>query len=519
MSRIACILIPDLPIAAMLRSYPELRERPLALSANPAPHAELIAVSPQAAAAGVRVGMTAAQARAIVPELPIARRSPPAERSAFDALLDAAESVSPLVEAGAPDRAWLDLGGLARLFHPGQHSDPDHALDGSASGDAETAIAAELIGRARRVGLEAAVGIGASKEVAYLAACCGGMRVIAPGLERDFLDWLPLEVLDLGRAPGRDLEQILARWGIRRLGDLARLDPRAVASRLGADGLELVRLARGERLAPFVPRRQDETFSDKLELEYGVEHLEPLGFLIRPMLERTLDRLGLRGLVAGDISLEFGLADRSRDQRRVAIAAATLDVRALLTLVMLNIETAPPAAAVEAIAISVEARAPRPAQSDLFTPPTPVPGRLETTLTRLAALCGPDRVGMLGPQDSWRPEAMHLLAFAPAPPAAVAAQPPPSAGNLTRLTIRAIRPAEEVEVLCDRGTPEFVRGQRLAARVVSIAGPWRREGEWWHGAERALARDYYDLALGDGAVYRAFCDRHSGRWFVDGIYD
>lgn len=518
MSRIACLLIPDLPIAAMLRSYPELRERCVALSANPAPHAELTAISPEASAAGVRVGMTAAQARAIAPEILIARRSPPAERSAFDVILDAAESVSPLVEAGAPDRAWLDLEGLARLFDPAPHIDPDDILDDSATGGAEAAIAAELTSRARRVGLEVAVGIGAGKEIAYLAARCGGTRVIAPGMERDFLDWLPLEVLDLERKPGRDLELILARWGIRRLGDLARLDPRAVASRLGADGLELVRLARGERLAPFVPRRHGETFSEKLELEYGVENLEPLGFLIRPMLERTVERLELRGLVAGDIAIEFGLGDRTRDQRRVAVAAATNDVRALLTLVLLNLAATPPAAAVEAIAISVEARVPRPAQTDLFTPPTPAPSRLETTVARLAALCGPDRVGMLSAQDSWRPEAVQLLAFAPAPPAAVVAPPPPK-GNVTRLTIRAIRPAEEVEVLCDRGTPEFVRGQRLAARVVSIAGPWRRDGEWWNGAERALARDYYDLALGDGAVYRAFCERHSGRWFVDGIYD
>jgi protein ImuB len=516
MGRIACLLIPDLPIAALLRSNPELREHPVVLSANPAPHAELIAVSPEAAAAGVRVGMTAAQARAIAPELLIARRSPPAERSAGDALLDAAESVSPLVEAGEPDRAWLGLEGLARLFSPSRRTDSD-SVDAAANDGAEAAIAAELISRARRVGLEVAVGIGASKEVAYLAARCGGMRVIAPGMEREFLDWLPLEVLDLGRKPGRDLELVLARWGIRRLGDLARLDPRAVASRLGADGLELVRLARGERLAPFVARRHGEIFSEKLELEYGVETLEPLGFLIRPMLERTIDRLELRGLVAGDIAIEFGLGDRTRDQRRVTVAAATNDDRALLTLIMLSIEAAPPAAAVEAIAISVEARVPRPAQTDMFTPPTPVPGRLETTLARLAALCGPDQVGMLSPQDSWRPEAVQLLPFAP-PPAPAAAAPPPK-GNVTRLTIRAIRPAEEVEVLCDRGTPEFVRGRRLAARVVSIAGPWRRDGEWWNGAGRAFARDYYDLALGDGAVYRAYCDRHMGRWFVDGIYD
>ncbi len=148
--------------------------------------------------------------------------------------------------------------------------------------------------------------------------------------------------------------------------------------------------------------------------------------------------------------------------------------------------------------------------------------------------------------------------------------------------IRAIRPADEVEVMCSRGgIPEFVRGRIVCARVVSISGPWRREGEWWLDSEtpangsltaaapspalamrahplyapgatgqgeglqslreasltplpdqgedaratRArvrvfpLARDYYDVALADGGVYRMFCDLRSQQWFVDGVYD
>ena len=97
--------------------------------------------------------------------------------------------------------------------------------------------------------------------------------------------------------------------------------------------------------------------------------------------------------------------------------------------------------------------------------------------------------------------------------------------------------------------PAFVRGRRICARVVSAAGPWRRQGEWWadrgggaddeaadrHGASgndgarrggdrgaqapAAYARDYYDLALADGGVYRLYCDLYTGKWYVDGLYD
>jgi hypothetical protein len=105
--------------------------------------------------------------------------------------------------------------------------------------------------------------------------------------------------------------------------------------------------------------------------------------------------------------------------------------------------------------------------------------------------------------------------------------------------MRTMRPAEEVEVMCTRETPEFVRGANVCARVVSAAGPWRRQGEWWADANEdaiagagrdddratvapapaAYARDYYDLALADGGVYRVYCDLYSAKWFVDGMYD
>jgi hypothetical protein len=103
--------------------------------------------------------------------------------------------------------------------------------------------------------------------------------------------------------------------------------------------------------------------------------------------------------------------------------------------------------------------------------------------------------------------------------------------SIAQLAIRAIRPPLAVEVLLSRGAPEFVRGPNLGARVVSMAGPWRRDGEWWSATEEPLSpqlkmktagnfrRDYYELALADGGVYRVYRDLNSAQWFVDGIYD
>ena len=561
MPPLACLLVSDFPLAALIRANPELRDRPVASSDGRGPHAPLSFVTPLARSAGVMPGMTVAQGTAIASDLIVVPRSPASERSAMDALIDVAESFSPIVEEGGGGRVYLELGRWGTSAQSGEGSE-------------YRAAAAEMARRVRMVGMEAAAGIASSKEIAWMAARCGGVRIIEAGQETEFLNWMPLDLLGLGQ----ELELTLARWGIRRLGELARLDTREVGSRLGAAGAELVRLARGDphHRRPLTARARAEEFVEKVELEYGIELLEPLSFLMRGVLERLVARLKLRGLAAGDMLLEFDLAERRRDQRRVAVAALTIEVRALLALLILDLEKSPPPAAVEAIRISVQPRTPRPMQSDMFLPPAPAPDRLQATLARLAALCGPERVGALHPQNSHRPEAVELKPFAPpaAAPESVAHTP----GAINRLVIRTIRPAQEVEMMCARGRPQFVRGRNLCARVVSIAGPWRRQGEWWRrhsmpvaashaggalrslrsswwqdsrhsmpagqenrevigdslppadlsardgnsppaGGELPFARDYYDLALADGGVYRMYHDLHGEKWFVDGVYD
>jgi protein ImuB len=80
-----------------------------------------------------------------------------------------------------------------------------------------------------------------------------------------------------------------------------------------------------------------------------------------------------------------------------------------------------------------------------------------------------------------------------------------------------VRPPRAVEVFDNRGQPDFVRGDCLGGRVVELAGPWRLTGEWW--TEERFARDYYDMSLSDGGVYRMYRDIKTAQWFVEGEYD
>ncbi|MEE8312782.1 MAG: hypothetical protein V3R91_00565 [Myxococcota bacterium] len=56
-----------------------------------------------------------------------------------------------------------------------------------------------------------------------------------------------------------------------------------------------------------------------------------------------------------------------------------------------------------------------------------------------------------------------------------------------------------------------------AVTVLQCAGPWRLFGEWW--GESRFARDYYDVELSDGGVYRLYQNMEDRSWYIDGIYD
>jgi protein ImuB len=430
-------------------------------------------------------------------------------------LCDVAYGLSPRVEDAGAGMVFVDLQGL-------------QALHGS-----EEEIARLLVNGAAAVGLEASVGVASTKVAARLAACDGGGRAVVPRHEEwSFLAPLPVDLLE----PGEKLRETLSRWGIRTLGELAELPASAVATRLGPQGGALVRRARGEDEAPLLCRTLPLHFAESCELDFAIEAIDPFLFVARPLLERLTARLSLRGLVCGDLRLALRLAGRGRDERTVVVAAPSNEVKSLLTLLRLHLEAQPPADAVEAIRIDAIAEQLRPVQLDLLRPNGPAPARLALTLAKLTALCGDDRVGKPIVADSHDPGAYGLQPYVVA--ASSKSQIPnpkgsSSAASLgtwdlgfgTGVALRAIRPARLLEVFEDAGRLDFVRlaaaakgdAYRCQGRVVNAAGPWRVQGEWWK--ESAFHRDYYDVQLSDGAVYRIFFDRAHSQWFVDGVYD
>jgi DNA polymerase IV len=135
---------------------------------------------------------------------------------------------SPLVEMASIDEAYLDMTGTERLHGPPLR-------------------AAHLLHERMKVRtrLNCSVGIAASRLVAKISsdqAKPNGVLWVIPGREAEFL-----APLDVRKVPGvgKVTEKSLHAFGIRKVGDLARLDEKFLEERFGKWGMALAGKSRG----------------------------------------------------------------------------------------------------------------------------------------------------------------------------------------------------------------------------------------------------------------------------------
>lgn len=534
--RFACLLVPRFVVAALLRAEPELRGVPLVVC-DAGSRATVLDVSVEAERAGAQRGLTVAQALIRHADLVVRPLDVATLDAARAALLEVGRSVSPLVEDVGGDAEGdasaeqtvrtdgeivIDVAGLERLF-------------GSPAG-----IAAALAQRAERIGLPAGVGIADGRATARIAAGVAVRRreaiLVAPGGDAAWLASLPLATLsccardvDAGRTRSSrqgfaPVVERLARLGVTRCGELAAMPVDEVASRLGKVATRLWYVAAGRDRTPLRPCTVPHEHVEGTRLEYGIASLEALLFVVRGLLERVTARLATASFGCGGLALTLALDDGSRIERAIGVLAPTRDVKTLLLLVRGALEASPPHAAVEAVQVTALPDRPRADQLDLFRPAGPPPARLATTLARLSALCGSERVGRAAPPPGHRPDAFRLLPFetpcgtpTPAPERAEL----PLVGSCAALALRALRPPRAAQVFVEAGRIAYVRAVGLGGRAVVTSGPWRIDAEWW--SESPCRRDYYDVQLSDGGVYRLYRDldatRPDSTWYVDGCYD
>jgi protein ImuB len=533
-------------------------------------------------------------------------------------LEDIAREFSPRYERHHDNLVSIDVSGLERLLGPAR------------------VIGDELRRQAVSHGLRVHVAVAGTRMAALvLAHAQAGVTVVAPGDHAAALAPVSLAVLHLvlqvdgvgsdtvqsDRPRGGSTPQktngpaavpadtpamaMFKRWGLKTFGELAALPRADLMSRLGRPALVWQAIARGEDIRPLVPTLEEERFEASLDLEWPIDGLEPLSFVLTRLLEPLSTRLERRDRGTAVLHVILRLVTREPYARRLELPSPMRDVRTLRTLVLLDLESHPPDAAIDRVTIVIDPTPGRILQHTLFTRAHPTPEQLSTLLARLGALMGQDRVGAPVPVDSYRPGAFTTMPFSTEhgegagrsglPRRSSAHDQRTKAGTgrarserrpvdgaassavdaeQTIAVISAVRRNRQpvpARVAVHEGRPVRVTTDRAGftgGSVVKCVGPWRSSGNWWNDlrlscagaggpgtppqrgcraggpgmgagvphppalADRAPSyggasptdqtcwnHDEWDVALNDGAVYRVYQDRDTGRWFIDAIVD
>jgi protein ImuB len=329
------------------------------------------------------------------------------------------------------------------------------------------------------------------------------------------------------------LIEVLHSWGLRTFGDLARLPRGDLHARLGPIGVRLHQTACGEDIAPMVPVAEAPRFVERIELEWPIDGLEPLSFVLARQCEALAIVLERADRGAVTITTTLRLTTRAVHARVLHLPAPMRDARVLRTLILLDLESHPPPAAIDVVDLELEVTPGRITHGALFARTLPSPEDLATLVARLGALMGETRIGAPAEVDTFDVRTVGIKTFqlpdqgrkhkadGKSEVGTSAGQLVPSALCLLPC-IRRYRLPLAASVALERGRPVSVLPSARAfagGRVVECAGPWRSSGAWWALDRRGWDRDEWDVQLADGAVYRIANDRGTGQWVIEGTVD
>ncbi|MBI1895643.1 MAG: DNA polymerase IV [Acidobacteria bacterium] len=207
---------------------PSLKGKPVVVGGGPDQRGVVSAASYAARKFGVHSAMPLRTAYQHCPHAIFLEGHPHRYREYSEKVFRALNRFSPQVEMASIDEAYLDLTGTERL----------HGRPLKAAHELHEAIR-------RDTALNCSIGIATSRMLAKVAsdqAKPNGILWILPGQEAAFL--APLDVRKLPGV-GKVTERRLAEYGIRKVGDVARLEPAFLERHLGEWGAALAGKAQG----------------------------------------------------------------------------------------------------------------------------------------------------------------------------------------------------------------------------------------------------------------------------------
>ncbi len=274
------------------RRRPELRGRPVIVGGI-GPRGVVSSASYEARAFGVRSAMPSVRARRLCPQAVFLPPDFTEYSAASNAVMRIFRAITPLVEPLSMDEAFLDVTGARRLLGP-------------------SAGIAALIRRTvtEEQSLTCSVGVAPTKFVAKLASTRAkpdGVVVVPADRVLEYLHPLPVGAL---WGVGERSAEVLARLGMRTVGDLAHASVGLLRSGLGSAAAEhLHELAWGRDPRPVEPTQVEKSIGAETTFDTDVADPEQLRRALLALAGKAAGRLRGAGLVGRTVSVKVRFAD------------------------------------------------------------------------------------------------------------------------------------------------------------------------------------------------------------------
>jgi protein ImuB len=506
MPRVISVFLPTLSTDRVRRKAGDTApppETPLILVGRDGRRRVVLAADVAAQAAGLRVGMPATKAQALVQGLVIQDADPTADAEALERLAFwMLQRVAPIVAADPPDGIVIDSTGA------------DHLHGG------EAATLAILVEKLASVGLRARAAIADSWGAAHALARFDPRVgfVSEPGNAARDIASLSIAALRLASDMIRDLHVL----GFDRVCDVLAQPRAPLTLRFGPELGRRLDQATGRLAEPIEPIRPEALIEVRRAFAEPIGAAQTLARAIGELTLQLCDALERKGLGARRLDLICQRVDSRAQAIRVGTGLPLRDVKRMTRLLCDKIETIDPGFGIEVMTLTAtvtEPLLPKQASSSLIDQPEPdVSGLIDLLANRV----GEKNLYRAAPVASDVPErtVRHIPALAPETDAEWPGHWPRPSRLLTQP--EAI---DTVALLPDHPPASFTwRGVRR--RVKRADGPERVFGEWWkRDPELAAVRDYFRLEDDAGErywVYRAGDGEDpltgSQRWFLHGIF-
>lgn len=490
-----CIWLPLLATDSVEKRRPELRGRPLVLSASQHGRTVVTAANRSARDEGIIPGKVLADAKAILPELEVLPDDPGKTIQLLESLAIWCLRFSPIASVDVPDGIILDISGCAHLWG-GERSYLDHIVNRFAQG-----------GYVVRAAIADTVG------TAWALAHFGAQRDIAEsGQQSSMLEVLPPAALRLEPSALARMEKL----GFCRIGQFIQM-PKSILRRRFGDAL-LLRLGQAlghepEELKPVVPELP---YQERLPCLEPIRTPSGIEMALQLLLENLCNRLSKEGRGMRIGILKGYRVDGNVQQIRIGTSRASHNPHHLFRLFALNIQTIEPALGIELFVLEAplveEAPKPQEALWEIRGERTKIAELLDT----IAGKVGMGAIHRYLPQQHHWPE--RSVSVATSLDEVPKVDWPTDKLRPLHLLSRP-EPISVMVVLPDY-PPMLFSHKGRTYELAKTEGPERIEQEWW--IEEGQFRDYYRVEDEKGARYWLFRSGHYGegepQWFLHGFF-